>query len=105
LKLAIDSLYFYCYASPLFQEELMSTKTQAKKSLNQSNKRRLLNLALKSRIKTEIKKIRLLAATAAEEDMRMAQRTLDRAVSKGVLHKRQAARRKSRLARAIKKNQ
>jgi len=83
----------------------MSTKTQAKKSLNQSNKRRLLNLALKSRIKTEIKKIRLLAATAAEEDMRMAQRTLDRAVSKGVLHKRQAARRKSRLARAIKKNQ
>jgi small subunit ribosomal protein S20 len=89
---------------PLFQEELMSTKTQAKKSLNQSNKRRLLNLALKSRKKTEIKKIRQLAATATEEDMRMAQRTLDRAVSKGVLHKRQAARRKSRLARAIQKS-
>ncbi len=81
----------------------MSTKTQSKKSLNQSNKRRLLNLALKSRIKTEIKKIRQLAATSAEEDMRMAQRILDKAVSKGVLHKRQAARRKSRLARALKK--
>jgi small subunit ribosomal protein S20 len=83
----------------------MSTKTQAKKSLNQSNKRRLLNLALRSRIKTEIKKAMQLAATSAEENMRMAQRVLDRAVSKGVLHKRQAARRKSRLARALKKTQ
>jgi small subunit ribosomal protein S20 len=81
----------------------MSTKIQAKKSLNQSNKRRLLNLALKSRIKTEIKKAKQLAATSAEEDMRMAQRLLDKAVSKGVIHKRQAARRKSRLATAIKK--
>jgi small subunit ribosomal protein S20 len=82
----------------------MSTKTQAKKSLNQSNKRRLLNLALRSRIKTELKKARQLAATSAEENMRMAQRLLDKAVSKGVLHKRQAARRKSRLARAARKN-
>lgn len=82
----------------------MSTKTQAKKSLNQSNKRRLLNLALRSRIKTELKKARQLVATSAEEDLRMAQRLLDKAVSKGVLHKRQAARRKSRLARATRKN-
>jgi small subunit ribosomal protein S20 len=82
----------------------MSTKTQAKKSLNQSNKRRLLNLALRSRIKTELKKARQLAATSAEENMRMAQRLLDKAVSKGVLHKRQAARRKSRLARALQKS-
>jgi len=82
----------------------MSTKTQAKKSLNQSNKRRLLNLALRSRIKTELKKVRQLAATATEKDMRMAQRLLDKAVCKGALHKRQAARRKSRLARALTKS-
>ena len=82
----------------------MSTKTQAKKSLNQSNKRRLLNLALRSRIKTELKKARQLAATSSEENMRMAQRLLDKAVSKGVIHKRQAARRKSRLARSLNKS-
>jgi small subunit ribosomal protein S20 len=84
----------------------MSTKTQARKNLIASAKRKLLNQALKSRIKTEIKKARQVATSAdAQSDIRVAQSLLDRAVTKGVLHKRQAARRKSRLAKALKGKQ
>ena len=40
-------------------------------------------------------------AAAAAEALREAQRTIDRAVSKGVLHKNTAARRKARLVRRV----
>jgi len=81
----------------------MSTKTQAIKSLKQGAKRRLRNLAMKSHIKTQIKRIRQQIEAKAEDlDIRLQQSLLDRAAGKGIIHKRQAARRKSRLARALK---
>lgn len=83
----------------------MSTKAQALKRLRQSEKRRLRNLSVRSRLKTEIKKVRLAitANTLEIEKIRLAQSLLDKAVSHNVIHKRQAARRKSRLARAANK--
>ena len=66
--------------------------------------RTLRNRSIRSRVRTAEKKARLaLHESHAEALVRAAQRELDRAVTKGVLHPRTAARRKSRLARALNK--
>ena len=63
------------------------------------------NQAVRSELKTRIKKAADAAATgdAAAKDaaFRTAQKRIDTAASKGVLHKRTAARRKSRLAKRM----
>jgi len=63
------------------------------------------NKAARSSMKTSAKKVRGAVSggdeQAAVEEFRAAARELDRAASSGVLHKRAAARRKSRLARAV----
>jgi small subunit ribosomal protein S20 len=63
------------------------------------------NQAVRSELKTRIKKAVETAATgdaaAKETAFRAAQKRIDTAVSKGVVHKRTAARRKSRLAKRI----
>jgi len=68
----------------------------------QNEKRRLRNKSVRSEMKTRAKAA-LAAAETGDEDtareaLRIAHRSTDIAVSKGVLHKRTAARRKSRLA-------
>jgi len=75
-------------------------KSQIKR--NRTNEAaRVRNKAVRSSLKTDAKKVRAAAANGDEAEalLRQATRELDRAVSKGVLHKRTAARRKSRLAR------
>jgi small subunit ribosomal protein S20 len=67
----------------------------------QNEVRRQRNQALRTQMKTLSKKA-LQAAEAGDADearrqLREAQRSIDRAASKGVLHGRTAARRKSRL--------
>jgi small subunit ribosomal protein S20 len=79
----------------------------AKKRLRQSIVRKARNKPVKSRLKTEIKKARIEIAekhveTAASQ-VRLASSLLDKAATKGVIHKRQAARRKSRIALAANK--
>ena len=63
------------------------------------------NRAVKSELRTLIRKTReaVLAGdkAAAESNLKIATRKLDKAVSKGVLHKNQAANRKSRLASKV----
>jgi small subunit ribosomal protein S20 len=77
-------------------------KSQIKRN-KQNEKARVRNKAVKSSLRTSVRKFREAAdandvdeATAA---MRAACRQLDRAASKGVIHKNQAANRKSALAR------
>ena len=71
----------------------------------QTIKRHARNQAVRSELKTRIKKTAETAAAgdaaATDEAFRAAQTRIDTAVSKGVVHKRTAARRKSRLARRI----
>jgi small subunit ribosomal protein S20 len=71
----------------------------------QNEKQRARNLAVRSEMKTRVKKAEAAAASgdaaAAEEALRDAQRRIDSAVAKGVLHPRTAARRKSRLTRRV----
>ncbi|WP_406677948.1 30S ribosomal protein S20 [Moorella sp. ACPs] len=64
------------------------------------------NKAVKSRVKTAIKKFRAALEqgdSAAAEKLRQAIRTIDKAVTKGVLHPNTAARKKSRLQRLFNK--
>jgi small subunit ribosomal protein S20 len=74
----------------------------AKKRLRTSQQQRLRNQATRSRVKTVIRAARAaIAANAstAEASVRYACKTVDKAASKGVLHRNAAARRKSRLMR------
>ncbi|MFC6591201.1 30S ribosomal protein S20 [Deinococcus lacus] len=78
----------------------------AQKRHRQSLKRRLRNRSRKSTIKTFSKKA-VMAAQAGEEGsaemQRQAESLIDRAAKSSTLHKRAAARKKSRLAKAINK--
>jgi small subunit ribosomal protein S20 len=83
----------------------MPNSPSAAKRLRQSAKRRLHNRITKKVIKTSMKKT--LQAVAendlpkAETDLRAAVSRIDKAGSRRVLHPNTAARRKSKLARAL----
>jgi small subunit ribosomal protein S20 len=60
------------------------------------------NKAVRSELKTRVKNAVAAAGTdAAEDTARLAQKRLDKAATKGVIHKNTAARRKSRLAKKL----
>ena len=81
---------------------MANIKSQIKR-IKTNEKARLRNKAVKSSLKTAIRKAREAAAAGdvekATELQRAAARALDKAVSKGVIHKNQAANRKSSLAK------
>lgn len=68
-------------------------------------KRRALNASQKSALRTAVKSAdQALAGTdasAAESALRLASKKLDKAVTKGLIHKNAAARKKSRLAKRL----
>lgn len=73
------------------------------KRMRQDKKRRERNRAVKSQVKTAIKKAVSLAGTEqATSALREAESVIDRAAKKGVIHWRNAARKKSRLAKKVK---
>jgi len=76
-------------------------KSQIKRN-RQNEAARVRNKAVKSELKTAVRHFRETAdagdATAANAAMRDASKLLDKAVSKGVIHKNQAANRKSAMA-------
>ncbi len=74
------------------------------KAMRVAERRRIRNRMIRSRTRTFVKKARVAIATApaaptTEEALRQAISALDRAVTKGVLHRNSAARRKARLMR------
>ncbi len=82
---------------------MANIKSQIKRN-RQNEARHERNTAVKSALKTATKKVRTAVVEADAQAVvmraREASRALDKAASKGVLHKRTAARRKSRLAKA-----
>ena len=81
---------------------------QSQKKRNRQNEAaRLRNKAARSELKTRARSaVETAAAGDADEAqtaLRDAQKRIDMAVSKGLLHKRTAARRKSRLAKQVAK--
>jgi small subunit ribosomal protein S20 len=82
-------------------------KSQIKRN-KQNEKRRLRNKAVRSELKTRTKVVTTAAEQGAadiDELTRLAIKRLDKAASKGVIHKNQAARRKSRLVKRLAKLQ
>ena len=84
----------------------MPNSPSAKKRMRQNEVRRLRNRAVKSTIKTQVRKVRDAATAgngdAAETEFRLATKRLDKAAAKGVLHRNQASRIKSRLSAVLK---
>ena len=82
---------------------MANIKSQKKRILT-NEKARLRNKAVKSALKTHVRKFREASLAGdvekAQEAARLACRALDKAVSKGVIHKNQAANRKSAIATA-----
>jgi small subunit ribosomal protein S20 len=81
----------------------MPNNAAAQKRMRQEQKRRLHNRSVKSLVKTQITKARQAVAVDenAEEAVRIAVSELDRAAKKGVIHRNNAARRKSRLMKQL----
>ena len=83
----------------------MANIKSQKKRIKTNEKRRVANRAVKSELKTFVRKAREAIsagdAPAAEAAVKDAGRKLDKAVSKGVIHKNQAANRKSKLAKKV----
>jgi len=80
-----------------------------KKRIRTAEKARMRNKAVRSELKTAVKGVRTAAeagdAAAAQTAASAACRLLDKAASKGVIHKNQAAKRKSgvqKLANSVK---
>jgi len=75
------------------------------KRARQNPKRRARNRMVRSRTRTYAKRANATIATGdrarAEEDVQVAVRELDRATQKGVIHRNNAARRKSRLMKKL----
>ena len=87
----------------------MANIKSSKKRVLVAERNRLRNVAFKSSIKTAVKKVLELVKAddkdALKSAISKAYQLCDKAVSKGVLHKNTAARKKSRLTKAVNKLQ
>ena len=82
----------------------MANTRSAKKRFKQNLKRRLRNRAVRSTIRSSVKTARAAVTEQtpqAKEAVLEAIRILDRAVSRGIIHRNTAARKKSALARSV----
>lgn len=83
----------------------MANHKSAVKRVRQTEKRTLVNRSNRSRVRTQIKKLRnALAgqdANLSQELLNPTISTIDKAVNKGILHKNTAARYKSRLTKHV----
>jgi small subunit ribosomal protein S20 len=77
----------------------------AKKRVRQNDRRRAINRARKSRVKTQIKKFETVLAggdvKAATEAFRLLVKQLDQTAASSTMHKKTASRKKSRLAKRL----
>lgn len=83
---------------------MANIKSQIKRN-KQNEKRRLRNRVYVGRARTYVKKARLAIAEGTQEDAVLATKqaisALDKAAEKGMIHKNNAARRKSRLMKHL----
>ncbi|MBK9181070.1 MAG: 30S ribosomal protein S20 [Acidimicrobiales bacterium] len=81
---------------------MANIKSQIKRN-RQNEARRLRNKAVRSELKTRLRTAVRAAerGDGADEALRLAVKRLDKAAASGVIHKNQAARRKSRLMKRL----
>ena len=84
----------------------MANTASARKRIRQTEKRNIRNRARKSRVRNFLRKVEQAIAggnaDAAQQALRVAQPELQRAATKGVLHRNTVARKLSRLSARIK---
>ncbi|MEG6575504.1 30S ribosomal protein S20 [Caldibacillus debilis] len=83
----------------------MANTKSAEKRIRTNEKRRARNASMKSAMRTAMKKVEIAVANqdaeAAKEALKLAVRKLDKAVTKGLIHKNTANRHKSLLAKKV----
>ena len=83
----------------------MAHSKSARKRVEVTERNRLRNQAVKSRVKTFVKKvlaaIEIKEVETAKSALVLAQKELDKAVTKGILNKNSVSRKKSRLAAKV----
>ncbi len=84
----------------------MPNTASSKKRLRQNVKRRAHNRTLRSRMRSQLRKVREAVAAGegetAQVEFRVAVKRLDQAAAKNLIHKNAAARSKSRLSKLVK---
>jgi small subunit ribosomal protein S20 len=111
LKFCVSGVLFTGGSSPphLFKgDELLAYHKSALKRARQSKERRMRNMASKSRAKTAVKAVNTAVAenqgAGAVEALRKAVSELQKIAGKGVIHKKRASRKISRLTRKVNKS-
>lgn len=79
----------------------MANTKSAMKRIRQNERRRLRNRAVRSKVRSAVKLARAAEGPERGASIAEAIRALDRAVTKGVIHRNTAARKKSALARRL----
>lgn len=86
----------------------MANHKSAFKRARQNEKRRIRNKSTKTRVKNIVKGLRLSVSEKSEEaalnELNTAKSTIDKAAKKGVIHKKTASRKISRLSRLVNTN-
>lgn len=83
---------------------MANIKSQIKRN-RQNEQRRLKNKAARTELRTRARQALRAAEEGADdapEQLRLAQRRIDMAAAKGIIHRNEAARRKSRLLRRLR---
>ena len=84
----------------------MANSAGSKKRARQADKRNKHNSQIRAKVRTFIKKVTYAIEAGNKEEAQSGyaamQKNVDQAVSKGLMHKNQAARKKSRLTAQIK---
>ena len=83
----------------------MANIKSQKKRIQTAEKARIRNHAVRSELKTYVKKVRVAVESGNKEEAQAAAyaacRKLDKAASKGIIHKNQAAKRKSGVQKLV----
>ncbi len=86
----------------------MADHKSALKRARQNEKRRLRNKSTKTRVKNIVKSVRLSVSEESKEavlsELKTAQSIIDNAAKKGVIHKKTASRKISRLSKLVNAN-
>ncbi len=85
----------------------MANIKSARKRIRTNERKRMYNVMYRSRVKTLVRRAEhaLNSSDSSEEALREAITVLDKAASKGVLHRNNVARRKSRLMKKFNQTQ
>jgi small subunit ribosomal protein S20 len=85
----------------------MANLKSSKKDIRRNAKKRVVNLSVRTSLKTSVKKVKQAAESGdkakAADALKAAQKSIDKAAQRGIIHKKQAARRISRAAKAAAK--